>query len=207
MPISYPLSLPAEFKTAKITIVANAVVGQSESPYTLSEQVYVHQGQRIEFSMTMPPMPRDKAEAVIGFLLQLNAGEGTCYLGDTANKLPRGVATGVPLVNGVATARSTDLATDGWTAGVTNILKVGDWIQVGTGSTRRLHKLTQSVDSNGSGQATLVLWPRLRSAYADNTPITVNNPTGVFRLADVTTWDIDTAKIYGISATFKESLF
>src|SRR4051812_39297190 len=94
--IAYPLSLPAEFKSAEITFTPQSVVGVSESPYTLSEQVYVHPGQRIEATITMPAMKRDVAEPVVGFLLKLNGAEGTFYCGDTANKLPRGTALGAP---------------------------------------------------------------------------------------------------------------
>lgn len=205
MPIVYPLTLPAEFKTAEIQILANAVVGLSESPYTLSEQVYVHQGQRIEGTLTLPPMKRATAEPVIAFLLKLNSSEGTFYAGDTANKVPRGTAGGAPKVNGIATARSWDLVTDGWTAGAT--LLAGDWIQVGTGSTRRLHKVLNDVTADVGGNATLQLWPRVRSAYADNTDIVVNTPTGVFRLREATSWNIDKAKFYSISIPIFESLF
>lgn len=204
---SYPLSLPAEFKSAEISLEANSVVGVAESPFTLTEQVYVHQGQRIEGSIVLPAMKRATAEPVIAFLLKLNGAEGTFYCGDTANKTARGVATGAPKTAGIATARAWTLATDGWTAGTTNILRAGDWIQVGTGSTRRLHKVLEDVNSDGGGAATLTLWPRVRTAYADNTDLVVSSPTGLFRLKEAAKWDINLAKVYGITIGIIESMF
>jgi hypothetical protein len=38
-------------------------------------------------------------------------------------------------------------------------------------------------NSDGSGQATLELFPRVRTAFASGTSITVSNPKGVWRLA------------------------
>lgn len=205
MPIAYPLTLPAEFKSVELNLTGNAVVGFTESPYTLSEQVYVHQGQRIEGVITLAPMKRAAAERVVAFLLKLNSAEGTFYCGDTANKVPQGTAAGAPKVNGIATPRSWDLATKGWTAGAT--LKAGDWIQVGTGSTRRLHKNLNDATADGAGLMTLQVWPRVRSAYADNTDIVTNTPTGVFRLREPANWNINLVRIYGITVPIVESVF
>ncbi len=69
-------------------------------------------------------------------------------MGDPVNTSPRGAATGTPLVKGASQTGNT-LTTDGWTTGVTGILKAGDWIQLGTGSTSTLHKLQQAADSDG----------------------------------------------------------
>lgn len=203
--ITYPLALPAQFKSAEIQLVANAVVAMTESPYTLSEQVQVGQGMRIEGVITLPRMKREIAEYVVAFLLKLNAGEGTFYGGDTANKLPRGTAAGAPKTNGIATARSWDLVTDGWTVGAT--LLAGDWIQVGTGSTRRLHKVLNDAVADGGGAMTLQVWPRVRTAYADNTDIVTNTPTGVFRLREPGSWNISLEKVYSITVPIAESIF
>jgi len=144
------------------------------------------------------PFTRATAEAMHAALCSLNGREGTFLFGDSANKTPRGTATGTPLVNG-ASQTGEDLATDGWTAGVTNILRAGDWIQIGSGSTARLYKNLVDVNSNGSGQATLTLWPRVFTAWADNAAIATSFPKGVFRLTtDGHDWDIDEMLLNGV---------
>jgi hypothetical protein len=154
----------------------------------------------------LPPMTRANAETWVAALASLNGREGSFLLGDTANTSPRGTATGTPLVNG-AGQTGYDLATDGWTPNITGILRAGDWLQLGSGSTARLYKVMQDANSNGTGQATLTLWPRLRSSPADNAAITVSSPKGRFMLAmDGAEWSIDEAKIYGLSFTAMEDL-
>lgn len=206
MAITYPLTLPAAFKSAEITITAQAVVAVPESPTTLIQQVQEWQGQRWMATIKLPSMKRTGAEQILATLLKLNGPRGTFYLGDTANKIPQGVATGTPLVSGTQTARQNSLATKGWTAGVTGILKTGDWIQVGTTSARCLYKVLDDVNSDGSGNATFDVWPRLRAAHANNTAIVTSAPTGVFRLVDSTQWTIQLARIYQIPLTAVEAL-
>ena len=174
MSISYPLTLPAVFKSAEVVITPVDVVGVSTSPQTLTEQVYEFPGKRWEAAITLPPMKRRNAEQVVGALLALNGPSGTFYLGDTANKVPLGVATGAPVVNGAQTQFSNSLATRGWTPSVTGILLAGDWIQMYTGSTRRLYKVLFDVNSDGSGLATLTVWPRLRDASPDGAALVLS---------------------------------
>lgn len=176
------------------------VVSVGTSPFTLEPQVQRRQGQVWGLEVSYPPITsRATAEALHAALCSLNGREGTFLFGDPASKTARGAATGTPLVMG-ASQTGEDLITDGWTAGVTGILKAGDWIQLGTGSTARLYKVLADANSNGSGQATLTLWPRIFTAWGDNAAITVSSPQGVFKLTTPGhAWDIDEMKIHGVS--------
>jgi len=176
------------------------------SPFTGQQQVYKHPGQWWEMEVSMPPMRRADAEAVAAFLIKLNGSYGTFLLGDPANTTPRGIGTGSPLVKGAGQTGDT-LLTDGWTAGVTGILRAGDWIQLGAASTSRLHKVLDDVNSDGSGNATLTIWPNLRSSPADNAVITVNSAQGRWRLASNDTgYSIETGRLYGITFACVEAL-
>jgi hypothetical protein len=116
------------------------------------------------------------------------------------------VATGTPVING-ASQTGSELITDGWTADTTGILKAGDYIQLGTGSTARLYKVLDDVDSDGSGNATFDIWPNLRSSPDDNATITVSNCKSVFRLTtNVTDISINQASIYGLTFGAVEAL-
>lgn len=197
MATTFPVSLPA-VGTRNVRIRQRSVVAVGESPYTLEQQVQRHQGQVWALDFEYAPLARADAEAVVAALCSLNGREGTFLWGDSANKTPRGVATGTPVVKGAAQTGE-DLITDGWTTGVTGILEAGDWLQLGTGSTSRLYKSLTTVNSDGSGDATLTLWPRVHTAWADNAPLTLSFPKGVFRLTSSgQDWSIDVARRYGL---------
>lgn len=206
MAITYPLSLPSNRQISSVRMNTVDIVGQSVSPFTATQQTYKYQGQYWEADITLRPMTRDEAEYWISFLLKLNGAYGTFMLGDPNGQIPRGIATGTPLVKG-ANQTGNELITDGWTISTTGILKAGDYIQLGTGLNAKLHKVLDDVNSDSSGNATLTIYPDLRSAPDDNLAITVNNPKGVFRLSsNQTAWDIKEAAIYGITFGAREAL-
>jgi hypothetical protein len=202
MAISYPLSFPTNVAIKNIKWTAMTRVAASESPFTGQEQVYEHQGQWFEAEITLPPMTRSQAEVWVGFFLALNGRAGTFTFGDPDNTSPQGVGTGTPLVNGGSQTGRT-LVTDGWTAGQTGIMKAGDWIQLGDYA----HKVTQDANSDGSGNATLEIWPNLRESPDNNDAITVNNTTSLWRLSsNKMMWSVDDLVHYGIRFTIREAL-
>jgi len=198
---SYPLNMPSG-GIASVRLIARDAVGVSVSPFTGSQQVFRHQGQSWEADITLPPMKRDDAEAWNAFLLRLRGQYGTFLLGDPNGATPRGSASttpGTPVVNG-AGQTGDELNIDGLPVSATGYLKAGDYIQLGSGATATLHKVLEDVDSNASGEATLNLWPRVRSAPSDGATVTVSNAKGTFRLAsNESSWSVDQASIYGIT--------
>jgi len=206
MSLTYPLTLPTSPLSRTITIRKLSATGMVQSPFGYNSQVQVWGGQQWQADITLPPMPRRAdAEAWIAALVGLNGQEGNFLLGDTANPTARGAASGTPLVNG-GSQTGYDLVTDGWTHGITGIMKAGDWMQLGTGATARLYKVMKDANSDGSGNATLTLWPRLRSSPADNDPLTVSAAKGLFMLAADVEWSIDYARVYGLSFKAIEDL-
>lgn len=206
---SYPLALPTHTGIAQIRLIARDVVGVSTSPFTFAQQIFRHQGQRWEADITLPPMARADAEQWASFLLRLRGQYGTFLLGDPLNATPRGSAAitpGTPLVFGAAEVGD-ELDIDGCPTSVTGYLKAGDYIQLGSGATSTLHKVLEDVNTDGSGRATLNVWPQIRTAPADNSPVTVSNAKGNFRLSsNETMWDINNASIYGITFGAVEAL-
>lgn len=194
--ITYPIAMPAG-APAMATVRPTPTVSASESPFTGEQQFFSWPREFWVLDFALPPMRGDQAdEWTAGFLLKLNGRAGTFYCGIPLRDTPKGVATGSPLVMGAGQTGYT-LNTDGWTAGVTGILKTGDVFQLGSGSNARLHQVLQTANSNGSGQATLEVWPRVQTAPADNTGLILQNPVGVFRLMDsAQEWGIEPGKIY-----------
>ena len=99
------------------------------------------------------------------------------------HKQPQGVATGIPLVNG-ATQSGRTLATRGWSANVTGILKAGDFIGI-TGQTK-VYMVTSDANSDTSGNATLVIEPALMATPADGAALVVRNVPFTLALASDT---------------------
>jgi hypothetical protein len=206
---SYPLTFPTQTGIAAVEITATDIVSISESPFTLAQQVVRHAGARWSATIRIPPVKRSDSEYWNSFLLRLRGQFGTFLLGDPNAATPRGSAAsaaGTPVVNG-ASQTGNELAIDGLPTSVTGYLRAGDYIQLGSGATARLYKVLEDVDTNGSGQATLNLWPDLRSSPADNAAVVVSGAQGVFRLAtNDATWTINNAGFYSISFAAVEAL-
>lgn len=191
------ITVPASACYSSVTLSMESVVGRTTSPFTREEQAFRWPGSQWQLDLSMPPM---KSRALVAewksFFMALEGSFNVFLMGDPAEKTPRGVATGTPLVDG-ANQEGTALATKGWTNSTAGILKAGDYIQIGTGLQARLHMLTQDANSDGSGDATLMIQPSLRFSPTDNTPITVTNARGVFRLVGNTvSWSVTPGKIW-----------
>lgn len=203
MSYSYPLTLPATKSPARITISANCAVTLSRSNWSYVSQVQEYDGQLWLAEISLPPMERADAAQWITFLLKLNGQLGTFLLGDQSASTPRGAASGTPRINGGSQSGQT-LITDGWTHSITGILKAGDYIQVG----QYLHMNLTDVNSDGSGNATLDIWPKLRTPPADNDAIITSSCRGLFRLSASAgpILDVNAAKNYDVSFSAVEAL-
>ncbi len=187
MAISYPLDTPTTIGIESIELRAVNAVSTSQSPFTYKQQVIAHTGQKWEASVTIPSVRRDKAAEWKAMLVALKGQTGTFLLGDPDYTSPRGTVTSC-VVTGSAGDETVDVT-------MTGSLLAGDYIQLGSGASAKLHQVL--IDQTGNGQ--LEIWPALRSDYTSETAIT-DSPKGVFRLnQNVSTWSINNASFYGIS--------
>lgn len=187
MAITYPLSTPTTIGIENITIRASNTTTTSQSPFTYKQQVVAFGGQRWEASVSIPSVRRDLAAEWGAMLVALKGQVGTFLLGDPDYATPRGNVSSCVVTGTVGD--------DTVSVVMTGTLKAGDYIQLGSGSNAKLHKVL--VDQTGDGD--LEIWPALRATYTDETAI-FNNPKGVFRLAsNVSEWSIDNSSAYGIS--------
>lgn len=204
MAISYPLSLPTAAGIRSIELRAINAVAYSRSPFTFAGQAFAYAGQMWQADVTLPPMLRADAEQWVAWLVSLRGQLGTFLLGDPAAATPRGVATGTPLIKGASQTGGTILI-DGATPSVTGWLKAGDYVQLGSSVTARLHKVLVDANSDASGNVTLELWPHVRTAPADNAAVTVSDAKGLFRLSsNEQAWSINEAAQYGVSFSAME---
>lgn len=194
MAISYPLDTPTTIGFESIELRAVNATITSQSPFSYKQQVISHTGQRWEASVSIPSVLRDLAEPWAAFLTALKGQTGTFLLGDPLSATPRGTVSSCTLTG---TAGDESVAVT-----MTGSLLAGDYIQLGSGTTARLHKVL--VDQTGSG--TLEIWPALRSTYTSAT-VTTTDAKGVFRLnQNMSSWQISNANSYGIAFEAVEAI-
>lgn len=187
MALSYPLATPTTIGIESIELRAVNAVAVSQSPFTYKQQIVSHGGQKWEASVNIPSVHRDKAAEWKAMLVGLKGQVGTFLLGDPDYATPQGTVSSCVLT-GTAGEDSADVV-------MTGTLKAGDYIQLGSGASSKLHQVL--LDQDGDG--TIEIWPSLRSDYTSST-VVFNSPKGVFRLAtNMTSWSINNASIYGIS--------
>jgi hypothetical protein len=177
MTVTFPLTPPTTPKPTRVTWSEINLIGSAVSQFTLIRQVYDWAGGSWRVDVEFDPLERVDAAPWIAFLSSLRGGYGTFYFGSTLCASPLGTGAGSPKVNAASQTGFT-LVTDGWTAS-SAVLKAGDFISIDY----CLYRNEKDVSADGSGNATLDIWPALRG-HADNATITVTNPVGTFRLAE-----------------------
>lgn len=201
MAITYPLTLPTHTGIASIELRAMNAVAYSRSPFTFAGQVHAYTGKAWQADVTLPAMNRSDAEQWVAWLISLKGQLGTFYLGDPLATTPLGSARNSDgiLVDGAVSSGDT-IDIDGAPTSQTDYLKAGDYLQIGTGTSRQLFKVLADVDTDGTGSATVDVWPNVRTTIADNASVTVESTQGIFRLAsNEQAYSINEASIYGIS--------
>ena len=183
MAITYPISFPSDISFSDFTITAMNAVSSSRSPYTFSEQVYKWSGQGWKISGSLPYMNRETAEKYNSFLIKLNGKYGSFLLSPPDAIAPQGSWAGTPLVDG-ASQTGNELNIKGLTPSQTNIAVAGDYLQLGSDSSAFLYKVLDNADSDGSGNATLTIYPDIRVSPSDSAAIVTSSPKGRFRLSD-----------------------
>lgn len=205
MTISFPLSLPTTRNPRRVTFDMLSSAGASTSPFSFTQQVYENTGEGWGVTLELGDMTRSDAESWVAFLAALRGRYGTVLIGDPLGATPQGTWAGTPLLNGAHPAYSRTLTVDGFTAAATG--KAGDWLQFGSGASTRLHKVLQDFTANGSGQASIEIWPATRDDLADNAALTSASAKGLFRSAtNKRSYTLENVKYGGIELLFVEAL-
>jgi len=194
MALSYPLATPTSIGIESIELRAVNAVAVSQSPFTYKQQIVSHGGQKWEASVNIPSVRRDEAAQWKALLVGLKGQRGTFLLGDPDYATPQGTVSACTL--------SGSAGDESVTVEMTGTLLAGDYIQLGSESSAKLHQVLVDQDGDGS----LEIWPALRSDYTSAT-VTFNSAKGVFRLAtNISSWSINNASTYGISFEAVEAI-
>lgn len=194
MALNYPLAIPNIAHIASIKMSVRFMSSNTPTAYTLQDDTYRWPGTQITGLVTLKPMKRIDAEDWVGWQTSLKGHMGTFYIGDPQATAPLGTA-----LNGTITGDAMD---EGVTVAMSGTLARGDWLQIGVGADRTLHKVDQAASGNGD----LDISPGLRKNRVAETFTTVN-PTGVFRLPRQTAeWDVNRMSMYGITFPIQEAI-
>lgn len=208
--ITYPLISPviSGIGPQEFTLSEVNAIGETDSPFTFSQQVQQWPGQMWEIELALPPLLMSEAEEWIAFLGALFGKYGTFLMGDYNRSTPQGSFAGSPVVNGSNASGSNVLNVRGGTASISNWAVAGDYIQLtGSSGIQRLHKVLQNASTNSLGDAVLEIFPSLRETYTDGITIVTANCAGTFRLQDNSIpWKIDRNRMYSISFKAKEAI-
>ena len=162
-------------------------VGASASPYT-GQNMQTHEFLGAEHwtgVLALPPMSSAQAPAWKAFLMECRGIKLPFLLGDPAKRRPAGNAVGsAPQVDnsqpGGNPVMAQLLATKGWRPNQRGVLQPGDYLQIGY----RLYCCLEWVNADANGEAEFAIWPSLREVPVDGAPLILNNPVGLFRLAE-----------------------
>lgn len=205
---TYPLTLPTHTGIRGVSLRAVNAVAYERSPFTFAGQAQASAGQMWMAEVALPPMKYADAEQWLAWLISLRGQFGTFLMGDPMRCIARGSARGTDAVtvNGAGqTGETLDITSD--QTSELEYLKAGDYIQLGSGLTTTLHKVLVDVDTDASGDATLTLWPHVRTAPSNGETVTVEAAKGRWRLSsNESEWSVNEASIYGISFSAMEAL-
>lgn len=179
------VSVPASPGFSDIQFNFTDIVGSVRAPFTGITQTQPWVGADYWMATaTLPPLHECDADAWTSMLAEMRGITNPILVADPMRLTPRGNPSGAPVANtaggtGWNAAATTTLFSRGWTPSKYRLLLPGTNIQIGY----RLHRVLDQVNSDANGDAAISIWPSLREVPADGTPITLSNPSGLFRLA------------------------
>lgn len=208
MAITYPLSIPSTLKVKQSNFGIKQAVSETESPFTYSNQVYSFESARWYGEIELVPYNYNGAADLKAFMVKLRGRFGTFLYSDPdyLARGPKGSFAGTPVVNG-ASQTGRELNVRGFDVSTNDVVKAGDYIQLGSGSDARLYMVLNDVDSDSSGEATLDIEPQLRSSPSDGDSVISNGAKGVFVMdTNEGDWQSNESSIMRMRLSIKERL-
>lgn len=207
------LTWPSGIVPQAVTWHLEANTAAFTSPLTGATQTVELPGARWVAEFTLPPLPSARWRAWSAFLARLRGAAGRVYVppfhaGAGSSAARSATGSGMTADSTAVTADSTAytaddvtystlgtprvrgggqsgnaLVTDGWSPGA-EIFAAGDFFSYDTPAGRTLHLVTEDVIANVVGRAVLPIEPPIRTAPAAGTPLEIDSPSCIMRLAD-----------------------
>ena len=156
------------------------------------------------FTITTGAMKRSEVPEWEAFIGRLRGMVNRARCWDWRREGPIGVATGAPTVRVATTGfGGASLELQGWTAGVAGILRAGSYL----GINGELKRLSQTINSDGSGRSTISFEPPLRAPVAAATPVFLVKPTALFIMTSpAPSWKQEGGRVPTQTMSFQEDL-
>ncbi len=156
-------------------------------------------GSRFKLTVSLPPMPPEKARIVVARLLAAK-DEGLRVPYPLLD--PQG-SPGAPVVDGAGQS-GTSLAVRGLTPGYA--VKEGFWLSIVDASSQHyLHTATDAVRAAADGTATLSIAPMLRTPFADGATIHLAKPMVEGFVDGNWGWDIPVNRLTAVQFPLEEA--
>lgn len=202
-----PLNLPTTTGFTKSRFEIRRKTGMSTSPFTGVQQVYSHPYALWAAVLTLPPMKVEDAQEWKALFLALRGRSGTFLLGDPDYVSPKGSISGSVILDEAISVNDQTVRIRTTNYSQSDVLKAGDYIQIGEGEDAKLHMVIANCDTDTAGEADVSIEPPVKAEATAGTAVIYNSPKGVFRLEDdVSGWDSNHMKIHGITFSCQEAL-
>ncbi len=140
--------------------------------HNLRRSVRTNGAQRWIITADWVGLTRAQFAPIQAFVLAQRGQWDTFTAAMPTHKLPQGIATGTPVVNG-ANQQGRSLATRGWTANLAGVMKAGDFL--GIAGQTKVYMVTADANADSTGSATLAIEPALLAIPSDNVNLAVRN--------------------------------
>lgn len=125
---------------------------------------------------------------------------------DLINPAPRGTLRGTLTLTAQAAAGATAISITGGAGQATRTLLRGDWLGIGSGTTRQLLSVGADVTTDAAGAATVPVKPSVRFTQSSGSGVVWDKPTSLFRvIGDTNTWESRGINQGGYSLDLMES--
>lgn len=176
------ISFPSIANPAKVDWQLIRPDGRFESPLSGAVQQLLRPGAKWQATLTWSTLSESDWHQLAAWWNQMTAANYRCALPNYAYQA-LGSLAGTPLVNGAAQTGST-LATKGWTASASGVLKAGDMFQITNGTKHQLVMVTADANADGLGHSSVSITPVLRFSPTDASALTVVSPTARFMVTN-----------------------
>lgn len=204
--ITYPLAFPIR-RTTNFSFALAPTVAVTKSPFSGSSQVLDWGNEPWMVSFDAIPVGKAEWGQLTAFVSALRGRAGTTLIGPRQAVRPRGTCNtaGVTVATGGAAAKARALPLAGLGSGKT--LLQGDFLQLGSGDTSRVHMVVQDATADGSGNATISIEPPLRSSYLAGAAVTLIEPKCIMRSeTNIMSGQLQLGRTMPISFSFAEAL-
>jgi hypothetical protein len=208
MAITFPIDVPLE-EFAEADFEKVDVVTLQRATFTGKDRVQEFDGDYWTVSLVYRNLSPEFGRPVSAFIASLRSAAGTFVVRFPGYGQPRGNARNTPvspLVNGNGQAGNRTLNVKNATPSMQDWLLAGDIIQVGPDTRPHWHEVLQDVDTDGSGNAVIEVWPSLRSTTVNNDPIVLNEPRGLCRMTSSVRYPIEPPVLYDFTIQARESV-